>query len=73
MVTGHWSLIIGLPLILLLPGYSTLQLPLWGKTDNGKTGSGQRLFLSLLISVLIAGLIGLVLARFGKEGPATAA
>ena len=54
-----------LPLILLLPGYFTLCLPLWGKTNNAKTKVGQRLFLSLLISVLISGLIGLVLAQVG--------
>ncbi len=60
MDIGHWSLVIG---ILLLPGYLTLRLPLWGKTANGKTSFGERLFLSLLIGVLISGMIGLVLAQ----------
>ena len=54
-----------LPLILLLPGYFTLHLPLWGKASNTNTTVGQRLFLSLLISVLTSGLIGLVLAQVG--------
>ncbi len=54
-----------LPLILLLPGYFTLHLPFSGETNNTKTTVGQRLFLSLLISVLISGLIGLVLAQAG--------
>ncbi len=62
MVIGHWLLVIG---ILLLPGYLTLNLPLWRKTDNSKTTFGQRFFLSLLISVLISGLTGLVLAQVG--------
>ncbi len=62
MVIGHWILVIG---ILLLPGYFTLHLPLWGKTDQAKTAFGQRLFLSLLISALISGPIGLVLAQAG--------
>jgi len=65
LVISHWSLGIGTPLILLLPGYFTLHLPPWGKTNNAKTTFGQRLFLSLLISVLISGLIGLVLAQAG--------
>ena len=54
-----------LPLIFLLPGYFTLHLPPWGRTDNAKATFGQRLFLSLLISVLVSGLIGLVLAQAG--------
>ncbi len=54
-----------LPLIFLLPGYFTLHLPPWGKTNQAKTAFGQRLFLSLLISVLISGPIGLVLAQAG--------
>jgi hypothetical protein len=62
LVIGHWLLVIG---ILLLPGYLTLRLPLWGKTDNGKTTFGQHLFLSLLTSVLISGPVGLVLAQAG--------
>ena len=62
MVIGHWLLVIG---ILLLPGYFTLHLPFWGKTNHTQTTFGQRLFLSLLISVLISGLIGLVLAQAG--------
>jgi 4-amino-4-deoxy-L-arabinose transferase-like glycosyltransferase len=62
LAIGHWSLVIG---ILLLPGYLTLHLPLWGKTNDAKTTLGQRLFLSLLISVLVSGLIGLVLAQAG--------
>lgn len=57
--------IAALPLVLLLPGYFTLHLPLWGKTNRAKTAFGQRLFLSLLISVLIAGPIGLALAQAG--------
>ena len=65
MVIGHWSLVIGIPLLLLLPGYLTLHLPPWGKTNKTKTAFGQCLFLSLLISVLISGLIGLVLAQAG--------
>jgi len=62
LVIGHWLLVIG---ILLLPGYLTLNLPPWRKTDNGKTIFGQRLFLSLIISVLISGPIGLMLAQVG--------
>ena len=54
-----------LPLILLLPGYFTLHLPPWGKTNHAETTLGQRLFLSLLISALISGLVGLVLAQAG--------
>lgn len=54
-----------LPLIFLLPGYFTLHLPPWGKTNQAKTAFGQRLFLSLLISVLISGPIGLILAQAG--------
>ena len=87
MIIAHWSLVIGLPIVLLLPGYLTLHLPFWGKTgiiarlDPDPTPSleqrvivnrehregryGQLLFLSLLISVLISGLIGLVLAQVG--------
>ncbi|GEM_PF-1205518 len=54
-----------LPLIFLLPGYFTLHLPPWGKTNHAETTIGQRLFLSLLISALISGLVGLVLAQAG--------
>jgi 4-amino-4-deoxy-L-arabinose transferase-like glycosyltransferase len=54
-----------LPFVFLLPGYFTLHLPLRGKTDNGETTCGQRLFLSLLMSVLISGMTGLVLAQAG--------
>jgi 4-amino-4-deoxy-L-arabinose transferase-like glycosyltransferase len=62
LVIGRWSLAIG---ILLLPGYFTLHLPIWGKTNSARTTFGPRLFLSLLIGVLICGLIGLVLAQAG--------
>ena len=65
MVIGHWSLVIGIPLILLLPGYFTLHLPPWGEMSDLKRTLGQCFFLSLLISVLISGLIGLVLAQAG--------
>ena len=91
MVIGHWSLVIGIPLIFLLPGYLTLRLPFWEKTnistnllpldpspaapsleqrtsvrcEHRVSGYGQRFFLSLLTSVLISGLIGLVLAQAG--------
>ena len=54
-----------LPLIFLLPGYFTLHLPPWGKTNHAETTIGQRLFLSLLISAFISGPIGLVLAQAG--------
>jgi 4-amino-4-deoxy-L-arabinose transferase-like glycosyltransferase len=54
-----------LPFILLLPGYFTLHLPPWGEMSDLKRTLGQCLFLSLLISVLISGLLGLVLAQVG--------
>jgi hypothetical protein len=54
-----------LPFILLLPGYFTLHLPPWGRMSDLKRTLGQCFFLSLLISVLVAGLIGLVLAQVG--------
>jgi 4-amino-4-deoxy-L-arabinose transferase-like glycosyltransferase len=54
-----------LPFILLLPGYFTLHLPPWGRMSDLKRTLGQCFFLSLLISVLISGLIGLVLAQAG--------
>jgi len=62
LVMGHWSLVMG---VLLLPGYLTLHLPPWGKTNDAKTTFGERLFLSLLLPVLIAGFLGLVLAQVG--------
>ncbi len=62
MEIGHWALAIG---ILLLPGYLTLHLPFWGKAHHIKTKFGEGLFLSLLISVLVVGLLGLVLAQAG--------
>jgi len=62
LLIGYWLLAIG---ILVLPGYFTLRLPFWGETNHTQTTFGQRLFLSLLISVLISGLIGLVLAQVG--------
>ena len=54
-----------LPLIILLPGYLTLHLPSWGKTSDLKRTLGQCFFLSLLMSVFIAGFFGLVLAQAG--------
>lgn len=62
MEIGHWALAIG---ILLLPGYLTLHLPFWGKAHHIKTKFGEGLFLSLLISVLVVGLLGLMLAQAG--------
>ena len=54
-----------LPIILLLPGYLTLHLPVWGEESGLQRALGQCLFLSLLTSVLIAGFLGLVLAQAG--------
>jgi 4-amino-4-deoxy-L-arabinose transferase-like glycosyltransferase len=69
---GHWGLVIGIPLIFLIPGYLTLCLPFWGNEQGTKVQcqlrareDGQRLFFWLLTSVLISGLIGLVLAQLG--------
>jgi len=56
---------LALPLLLLLPGYLTLYLPLWGGTSKIKTALGECIFLSSLLSVLIAGWLGLILAQLG--------